>query len=112
VTHSPSPPPPPNPPQLAEWWNPDFKDLFLYFDSWQQLKDMLADPNLAQRTAPLKRKAVQRMAELRHTWVLLCLVRVRVQGTAGHLNHTAAVHRSAQPPPPPPQHANGLQGDL
>jgi hypothetical protein len=56
--------------QLAEWWNKDFKDLFLYFNSWQQLKDMLDDPHLAQRTAPLKRKAIQRVAKLRHETLL------------------------------------------
>ena len=47
--------------ELVEWYRSEFREAFLYFDSWADLKAMVNDPDTAKATdsrRPLAKKAM------------------------------------------------------
>lgn len=48
----------------VEWFHEDFKDLFVYFDSWEQLFSMLRDKNIRAMTRERGKRAIELFEKL------------------------------------------------
>lgn len=49
----------------TEWYHADFRDLFIYFDTWEELIRIAQDPRLPDIAAKIKKQAVDRMQNMR-----------------------------------------------
>jgi hypothetical protein len=54
---------------LCDWYCAEYRDLFVYFDSWQDLKHKIASTNYQALSAKVREKGRQHKADMMQRWV-------------------------------------------
>ena len=54
--------------KLSEWYDPQNKDIFIYYNSWADLPVILRNTNFHEKTISLKKFMVNRDNEIIEQW--------------------------------------------
>jgi hypothetical protein len=53
---------------MSEWYDPENKDMFVYFDSWADLSEIIRNVNFREKSQKLIKFMVKRESRLTENW--------------------------------------------